>query len=745
MATKVTVNSSPVNRISIDSQKQEVVRVTTGGAGGDMDYDYVITATQTANTWANSVGVAAGTGANNYLLTVISGANTAIGAGSNSYTNSQITVVTGNISNTTNIAVSAFEAANSSVGMDYAYVNTATQASNTYADTVGVGANNYLLTVIDGANTSIGAGANAYAATVGTSANNYLLTVIDGSNTSVGAGANVYAATVGVGANTYLLTVISGANTTVGAGANNYLLTVIGGANTAVGAGANAYAATKVSSVSGTAGEIYSSGGTTPTLNLIATGVTADTYGGATQIPVVTVDALGRITSAANVGVQGMDYAYVNTATQASNTYAATVGVGANAYMIAVQNGSNTAIGAGANAYAATVGTSANNYLLTVIDGANTSVGAGANAYMIAVQNGSNTAIGAGANAYAATVGVGANNYLLTVISGANTAIGAGANAYADTVGAGANSYLLTVISGANTAVGAGANAYADTKVSSVSGTAGEIYSSGGTTPTLNLIATGVTADTYGGATQIPVVTIDALGRIISAANVALTASADTTIPYVWTNTHTFTANVTLNSLVANGSLGVAGQVLTSNGNTVYWSTVSGGPGASVTTSATAPGSPSDGDLWWNTDLGRLLIYYDDGDTQQWVDAAPTGDTGPVGATGPAGPKSLTIVYPTASEDITILYTEAQHIVSRIATVMLSTGTSTVDFTLRYGPDRSATGTEIKTGGMTCSSNTVANEVTVFDSATIPTDNFIWLETSSITGSVQEFHVSLTF
>ena len=76
---------------------------------------------------------------------------------------------------------------------------------------------------------------------------------------------------------------------------------------------------------------------------------------------------------------------------------------------------------------------------------------------------------------------------------------------------------------------------------------------------------------------------------------------------------------------------------------------------------------------------------------------------------------------------------------------MLSTGTSTVDFTLRYGPDRSATGTEIKTGGMTCSSNTVANEVTVFDSATIPTDNFIWLETSSITGSVQEFHVSLTF
>ncbi|MFM7853164.1 MAG: hypothetical protein ACKO96_14890, partial [Flammeovirgaceae bacterium] len=92
-----------------------------------------------------------------------------------------------------------------------------------------------------------------------------------------------------------------------------------GWANT-VAAGANAWSNTKVSSVSGTSGEIYSSGGNTPTLNLITTGVTAATYGGATNVSVITVDTLGRITSASNVSVSGMDYAYVNTFTKNTNS-----------------------------------------------------------------------------------------------------------------------------------------------------------------------------------------------------------------------------------------------------------------------------------------------------------------------------------------------------------------------------------------------------------------------------------------
>lgn len=43
-----------------------------------------------------------------------------------------------------------------------------------------------------------------------------------------------------------------------------------------------------------------------------------------------------------------------------------------------------------------------------------------------------------------------------------------------------------------------------------------------------------------------------------------------------------------------------------------------------VTVSSTAPGSPVVGQLWWNQDYGRLMVYYNDGSSSQWVDASPS-------------------------------------------------------------------------------------------------------------------------
>lgn len=54
----------------------------------------------------------------------------------------------------------------------------------------------------------------------------------------------------------------------------------------------------------------------TPTVTLATSGVTANTYGGASQIPVLTVDAQGRVTAAANVAVAG-----VSTFTASGNTF----------------------------------------------------------------------------------------------------------------------------------------------------------------------------------------------------------------------------------------------------------------------------------------------------------------------------------------------------------------------------------------------------------------------------------------
>ncbi|MFZ9728919.1 MAG: hypothetical protein ACO3CD_07900, partial [Candidatus Nanopelagicaceae bacterium] len=63
------------------------------------------------------------------------------------------------------------------------------------------------------------------------------------------------------------------------------------------------------------------------------------------------------------------------------------------------------------------------------------------------------------------------------------------------------------------------------------------------------------------------------------------------------------------------------GQVLAYNGTA--WVNSSSALIANATISDTAPGSPTAGDLWWESDKGRLKIYYNDTDSQQWVDASP--------------------------------------------------------------------------------------------------------------------------
>ena len=79
----------------------------------------------------------------------------------------------------------------------------------------------------------------------------------------------------------------------------------------------------------------------------------------------------------------------------------------------------------------------------------------------------------------------------------------------------------------------------------------------------------------------------------------------------------TVTGAVTATSFVKSG--GTSSQYLMADGSVT---TSAGGGGASVTISDTAPAA-SAGDLWWESDTGRLKIYYQDTDTTQWVDTNP--------------------------------------------------------------------------------------------------------------------------
>jgi hypothetical protein len=116
-------------------------------------------------------------------------------------------------------------------------------------------------------------------------------------STSANAYARVFANTVGVAANTYAVSVGASGNAyTVAVGASGNAFTV------SVGASANNWANTKVRTVSGTGGQITSSGGIDPILSLASfTGATGSFSGGITSI---SIDNFGRVSSVTTTGSQ---------------------------------------------------------------------------------------------------------------------------------------------------------------------------------------------------------------------------------------------------------------------------------------------------------------------------------------------------------------------------------------------------------------------------------------------------------
>ena len=67
-----------------------------------------------------------------------------------------------------------------------------------------------------------------------------------------------------------------------------------------------------------------------------------------------------------------------------------------------------------------------------------------------------------------------------------------------------------------------------------------------------------------------------------------------------------------------------------------------GQTGAQAYISDSAPSSGiTNGDLWWDSDSGDFSIYYNDGNSSEWIEVGSTGPTGPTGAQGSAGSATI--------------------------------------------------------------------------------------------------------
>lgn len=192
------------------------------------------------------------------------------------------------------------------------------------------------------------------------------------------------------------------------------------------------------------------------------------------------------------------------------------------------------------------------------------------------------------------------------------------------------------------------------------------------------------------------------------------------------------------------GLLLVGGNAYNASGN---------GNGGNITVQSglrRVSGSGTDGNVILDSLAGTIILTQvpaqDDAQLQVLVRDNSTGALKYKAATSFGGTQTKAIIAesPTASENITMFFTTKAITITRVDDVTRGS-TPSVTWNVRYASTRdSGSPTNIFTSNRTTTSTSGANTTTI-NNASIPAGSWVWLITSAVSGTINEFGVVLTY
>ena len=88
-------------------------------------------------------------------------------------------------------------------------------------------------------------------------------------------------------------------------------------------------------------------------------------------------------------------------------------------------------------------------------------------------------------------------------------------------------------------------------------------------------------------------------------------------------------------------------------------STITVNPSSRVSVGTEPPGGVGQGDLWWDSDVGELYVYYEDGNSNQWVETSGGSETVTISDSAPSGANSGDLWWDSSDGVLKIYYEDA--------------------------------------------------------------------------------------